>query len=207
MKKTLALVLCLLLAASIAVGCNKAEPEPEVRPVRGNWAGDVYSNEFLGVKFTLAEDFSKLDDAALFSMMGIETQDAAEPGAEYTDAMMAQRTTYEFFCPSEETGATVSMLVENLTLIEGGTRVTPEVYFEAMRLQLEDLPADTQQTTAGDVYDATLSGNAYKAMELHSANSGTTQYYYARRVDDYMVVIIINEPDGAAAADIRAMFS
>lgn len=247
MKKTIALVLCLILMATVAVGCKTQEPE-KIIPERGSWSGRVYTNEYAGLKITLPQEWTYADDAGLAAMSGIGAGEMAEAGKAYTDEMLAKRTVYEFSGFSEEGTDSIIVLLDNMDFVENGANVTEEVYFEAIKLKLEEMldgfdpdaldasvdktdnsddddldndnldnddgdddereqEFDVTQIAVSDIYEVTISGHTYKAMEVQDLVSGVQQFYFVRKVDNYIIQIVINVAVYGSADHVLAFFS
>lgn len=233
MKKTMTLLLCFILLLT-AVGCggqdNKDETTDYPVPTRGSWSGESYTNEYAGLKLTLAEGWEAIADASLASMMRLAEGEFAEQGQPYTEAMQQIQLVTEMICVDGETGASLTLSMENLSLVENGLALSADYYFEIKKQQIEDTAAvlaDPIQDTDGDdaadtdagggdyvpdytfseVHEQTVSGKTYKMMSITDNTAGTVQYLYARRHENYMIEItVITTTEGDIAA-VMSMFS
>lgn len=141
MKKLIILLLCACLCLSLFAGCGgdkdsigsniadaapapEAEPTPEAEseeedkpPSAGTVSGSIYTNEFIGVKCDLGDDWMYFDEAQMAELNGLT--------AELFDDEQLQSTlensglVYDMYAMCLDGTATINIIIEDLGKLYG----------------------------------------------------------------------------------------
>ncbi len=168
---------------------------------RGTWVDNVYSNDFMNIKFNMPETWAKYSDEEIATLMNIGAEmltDDQKKLAELTE----QNGLYCMVSNDPATGANVILLLEKPAL-----KVTPEFYLNSIKTQLESV--NTMTYTIGDIYDAKVANQDFYAIDAKAtANNQTIQQnYYVKAIDKYMASIIITTTEESQLEDILGYFS
>jgi len=110
-------------------------PEESTGPVRGVWVGNVYTNGYLGFRFTMPEVWSAATDAELADLMGVF--EGALPD------LMEEFTVFYEMVATSPTGASIQVIIERmedpalLTLTEAELIEMMVPYMEQMGVILD----------------------------------------------------------------------
>ncbi len=225
MKKLLALLLALAMMLSFAAcGSNetsdnnddnetkqteKKEEEnktPEKELAHGTIDGAVYTNDFLGMKFTRPDTWVYSTDAEIAAQIN-KSVDFLGDKDKYKQTLESTQTVYDMMVKDAVTNTNVQVLIENLAK-SNSTNITEDQYMKVLKTQLESV---TEMTVKFDsnftkvklgeyeylrgVADVTLNGVSMK------------QAYYIHKLDKYMGCVISTVPNGYTVAQVEAMFS
>ena len=141
MKKILKSMLAVLLAASmlfVLSGCGNKEEEKTNAKEEGNtvefsmgsWSDDVYTNDFLGLKFKLPNGWKYSSDEEIAEMMNLGTEllnDEQKAAAEVSKLNNA----YYMVANDPNTGDNISVISEKPAM-----EVTTEYYINQLKTQL-----------------------------------------------------------------------
>ena len=102
----------------------------------GSWSGNIYRNEFLGLKFTMPSSWDKVDDSELSDLMGMMAQD--------------QTTGDNAIVQFEEVpaGTTEQLIYDNL---KTGLESVTEMQYTVGDLKTETLAGKTYKTVTASV--------------------------------------------------------
>lgn len=226
MKKLLALLLVLAMMLSFAAcGSNessntdnddnetkqteKKEEEnktPEKELAHGTIDGAVYTNSFLGMKFTGPDTWVYSTDAELAAQIN-KSVDFLGDKDKYKQTLESTQTVYDMMVKDAVTNTNVQVLIENLAK-SNSTNITEDQYMKVLKTQLEGVTSMTVKFDSNftkvklgeyeylrGVADVTLNGVSMK------------QAYYIHKLDKYMGCVISTVPSGYTVAQVEAMFS
>ena len=204
MKKAIKIALMILLVASMVfalTGCgeekensavdnNTATEEQKAGFSMGEWKGNTYSNEFLGLKFNLPQGWAYSSDEEIAQMMNV--------GAELLNddqkiaAELAKLTSvYYMVANNPNTGDSVSILSEKPMM-----DVTTEYYLDQLKTQLAAV--ESMNYEIGDTSKEKVSGKEFETLTVTASMSGieVAQKYYVCKMDEYFVCIIATSTSG-----------
>lgn len=203
MKKALKNVLVLLIIGSmlfLLTGCGKKEEESkkEEKPAEeqkrefsiGKWEDNVYSNDFLGLKFNLPEDWESSSKEEIAEMMDLGSEllnDDQKAAAEISKLNAA----YYMMVNDPNSIDSIILMSEKSTI-----DYTTEFYINQLKSQLTSV-SSIKYTIEGTSKEKV--GNVEcDALTVSATASGlkTTQRYYVYKIDKYFVAIIATSMDG-----------
>ncbi len=208
MKKVLKSMLVILLTASmlfVLSGCGnqeekkatnddeKANVEQEDKTTdfsMGSWSDNVYTNDFLGLKFKLPAGWKYSSDEEIAEMMNLGTEllnDDQKAAAEVSKLNSA----YYMVANDPNTGDNISIISEKPAM-----EVTTEFYINQLKTQLSSV--DSIRYEIGETSKETVAGKEYDTLTVNASMSGVkmTQRYYIYKVDKYVVCIISTSTSG-----------
>lgn len=208
MKKVLKSMLAIVLTASmlfILSGCGNKEEEKatndnektnveqENKTVEfsmGSWSDNVYSNDFLGLKFKLPNGWKYSSDEEIAEMMNLGTEllnDEQKAAAEISKLNNA----YYMVANDPNTGDNISIISEKPAM-----EVTTEFYINQLKTQLQNV--NTINYEIGETSKETVAGKECDTLTVDASMSGVkmTQRYYIYKVDKYVVCIISTSTSG-----------
>lgn len=201
MKRIVSLTLVLAFAL-LLVGCNLGGNRVELS--RGTIEGDVYSSEYLNLKFTKPASWVYSTDEEIAAMLNLGADFAGE---KFKDALENNPSVYDMMVVDSLTGTNICIGYENLSK-KFASNMTVEQYIEALEQNFKSISGIN--ATFPDTYDdVTLGGNEYTRVITTMSMSGNSfkQVYYLYKVDGYMAFIIVTLRGNYTVAQIEGMFS
>ena len=212
--KGLRLMSICIAAAWLLCGCGMVSIEPAAAPeapmvqhaaeetpvptaapqnkefTRGIWQEDVYTSEYAGVTFRLPEGWTKASALELESM------------TEYSEDGSILNVT-ELYA-QEESGASVLLMVDDLTRYDALQALPAAEYAREVALQLEaDEELDLTVTTGETMK---LCGAEYACVKAVLEKPAFCQQYLIRRQGDTMVVLILTAPGKEGTEKLMGAF-
>lgn len=193
MKKT---VLLLMLFVS-AVAFSAAGGEPAAAPSDfsiGEWNGNVYSNDFLGISYKLPDGWIKYSDEEIAAVMNLSLEMLNDNQKALAD--LAKLTVvFHMIVKNPETGENISVLTEKVHL-----DVTSIYYLENLKAQLSALTAINY--TIGELSKETIGGREYDVLTATASVSDKTLTlkYYCCKLGKYFLSIVASSMNGEKAA-------
>lgn len=208
MKKVLKSILAIVLTASmlfVLSGCGNKEEEKatndnektnveqENKTVEfsmGSWSDNVYSNDFLGLKFKLPNGWKYASDEEIAEMMNLGAEllnDEQKAAAEISKLNSA----YYMVANNPNTGDNISIISEKPAM-----EVTTEFYINQLKTQLQNV--NTINYEIGETSKETVAGKECDTLTVDASMSEVkmTQKYYIYKVDKYVVCIISTSTSG-----------
>lgn len=208
MKKVLKSMLAIGLTASmlfVLSGCGNKEEEKttndnektnveqENKTVEfsmGSWSDNVYSNDFLGLKFKLPKGWKYSSDEEIAEMMNLGAEllnDEQKAAAEISKLNNA----YYMVANDPNTGDNISIISEKPAM-----EVTTEFYINQLKTQLQNV--NTINYEIGETSKETVAGKECDTLTVDASMSGVkmTQRYYIYKVDKYVICIISTSTSG-----------
>ena len=161
----------------------------------GEWNGNVYTNDFLGISYKLPDGWTKLSDEEIAAVMhlGIEMLNDNQKAL----ADLAKLTVvYYMLAKSPATGENISVFTEKVPV-----DVTAIYYLENLKAQLPTITAINY--TIGEFTKETVGGREYDVLTATAEASGRTltQKYYCYKLGKYFLSIIASSMNGEKAVD------
>ncbi len=224
MKKLLSIMLALVLCLSLAA-CTSGKEEKSTTDVasvvnsladntsgeeektisRGTLNGNVYSSEFLGIKFTKPDSWIYSSDEQIASVMnvGMDMLDANEFAKKATELA----SVYDMMAVDSSTGNNISITYENLKM-SGSTDISYDDYIANLKNMMGNLSAITS-VGFEEASTIDLGSQEFTKLAAHVSygNVDCDQVYYLKKVGNYMAIIILTVMDGTDETTYEAMFS
>lgn len=197
-------VICILIAICIVTGLSACGNEQSVavedRYVRGSIVGDTWTNQWLGISYTLTDGFSFTSEEKLYELMQItsDTIFEDEQGNSFVDYSMLD-TVYEMMA-YHNNGSNVVVISEmNIT------GLTEKEYMNYIRLQIIQAALEYNFT---ELYDFQLGSVSIKRCDGFTAAYGVTVYqtYLLFARGDRIISIVISSPHEDTVENIITSF-
>ncbi len=187
MKKT---VLLLMLFVSAVAFAAAAPSDFSI----GEWNGNVYSNDFLGISYKLPDGWIKYSDEEIAAVMNLSLEMLNDNQKALAD--LAKLTVvFHMIVKNPETGDNISVLTEKVHL-----DVTSIYYLENLKAQLSALTAINY--TIGELSKETIGGREYDVLTATASVSDKTLTlkYYCCKLGKYFLSIVASSMNGEKAA-------
>ncbi len=196
--------------ASSAPAAPEPEPEEPEEPAAmpneetplqsldyfGAWSDDrVYSNEALGLSYTLPEGWLYASEEELLGMLDtVLDSEILSDRSKLIAELSKNRLIYAMVTRDAATGNNVQIMFESMDGVVGGSDVDEEAYAEAVLAQQEQMFQESADTSLsiGETYSAQLGGQDFLVLPVEITTSGVAmkEWMYLRRVGDRMAVIM-----------------
>ncbi len=187
MKKT---VLLLMLFVSAVAFAAAAPSDFSI----GEWNGNVYSNDFLGISYKLPDGWIKYSDEEIAAVMNLSLEMLNDNQKALAD--LAKLTVvFHMIVKNPETGDNISVLTEKVHL-----DVTSIYYLENLKAQLSALTAINY--TIGELSKGTIGGRGYDVLTATArvSDKTLTLKYYCCKLGKYFLSIVASSMNGEKAA-------
>lgn len=157
----------------------------------GKWDNNIFTNEFLNIKFIIPEGYSRLSDEEILEKMNIGKEALEDEGYKVSDI----NTVYHLMATDNKTN-------ENVILIsEKAKYQTVNTYINTLKRQLSSM--ETIKYTLYDPKDETVNGISFKTLEADGVTNGTSikQKYLVQKNGDYITSVIITSNTGQNTID------
>ena len=175
-KILIALVIVILMTACSPETSNDNTKKIEL----GTWQDNIYTNNFLNIKYTLPDSWSVTTNDELAEHMKTDVDTLTD-----SNKLSELSVVYHFMVIDETTGNNVILLSEkdNVSSIR--------TYINSVKAQLKNVT--TMKYTIGDENDETINGIKYKTLEVdcNIENQVLKQKYYIVKDNDYFTSIIV----------------
>ena len=175
------------------------EPEPTEEPVvdngveysMGSWNGNVYTNEFLGMKYTMPEGWTKYSNEQINELyQGVldNNQDLFELDTEELKKAINESAVFFVFSINNNTGSNIQIMSEKPAM-----KVTADQYMEALETGLSTV--SSVDYTDIKVSKTNVGGIDFNTLTATANVSGISmkQAYYTIPVEDLFVSIIVTD--------------
>ena len=223
--KTLTAVLLALMFVLFAMGSGEKSPEtpavdndvvvndvidePTEAPApvkkevsRGTIAGDVYTNDFIGITFTKPADWTYATDEEIAQSINIG-QDMIDLNA-FKEALNQTASIYDM-CAVDTYGNRVMVCYEN-TMLTAFREITVDEYIEGFKSHLQSTDASYEFLP---LEDAKLGDTTFKKLNSKVTINGVeiTQASYITVIDQYAVSVVLTTAVEGGIESMEAMFS
>lgn len=164
----------------------------------GEWNDNVYTNDFLDLKFTQPEGWTHYSKEEIAEMMNLgkellnDDQKASAKLAELTSA-------YYMVASNPKTGSNISVISDKQT-----AEVTVEHYINELKTQLSKVESMTYEI--GETSKETVAGKKCDTLTTTVPAYGITQKYYVYKMDKYFVGIIVTSTGSDSLDDMIKCF-
>jgi len=190
-KRICALVFAIFIPIMLFVACGgTSEAEVEMGPAHGVWNGNVYINEYLGLEFTMPDNWLMMTAEELARIVGTSTSiDEMIEGEVIHDMMAFGGADVEISFERFSEGSAMDYLEAEANRLKEITMGNADLIF-----------ADrTTRIGARDYYLLTYT--------LQIGNNASVRHYFVNGQGEYMSIITINLGSNYALEDILAMFN
>lgn len=200
-KKGIVLLLAIMMLMMFAAcGENK-----NASFTRGIWNGSHYQNEFMALGLDLPEGWDAASDEEIAEAMGIAAEQIA--GGKFREEYLDAQNIYDAMVQDaeNETGTSIIIMAENLTLSAGGTEYDERAYADTAA---ERLLAQDTGYEIGESSTVLFAGKEYYAMDASLYEGRMHQCYLFCKEGKFMTAVIITYlPDLMGLDSIFGMFS
>ena len=230
MKKTLSLLLAVLMMLAVLVACDTTTPstgdstteaptteapttteeqttEAELAKddiSKGSREGNVYKNEFLGFEFTKPDSWVFSTDEEIAAAMNLAVDQIL--GDNFKEALKKNPAIYDMMVVDSITRTNINVVYENLQL-SFSSNITEAQYIDAVKAQLANI-SGMEVTFSETLEKVNLGKTEFTKCVCETKTNGVsmTQVFYLRNIDGYMACVIVTIASGYTVADIEAMF-
>ena len=200
MKKGIALFAAVMMLMTLAA-CGE---DKNTAFSRGIWSGSHYQNEFMALAFDLPEGWEAASDEEIAEAMGIAAEQVV--GGRFREDYLKAQSIYDAMVwdAKNETGTSIIIMAENLTLSAGGTGYDEKAYADtaAERLLAQDAGYEIGESRA-----VAFAGKEYYAMDASLYEGRMHRCCLFCKEGNYMTSVIISYlPDLMALDLIFEMF-
>ena len=195
-KRLLALTLALLI---LLVGCGSAA----YGPMRGTWSGNIYTNEYVGITFTLPDTWIAATDAEIAMLLNVSMDALPVPGAAIPDGAWDELHFYDMLAQSHYTGSSIIIMYERLTNEEAS--LSEREYLELMREVMEEEMPEYSTFIIAD--STTRIGSDDWYLLTVEYQHGVWQHYFINERGGYIRGILVTIYGQDSMEDILEMFS
>lgn len=195
MKKLKILLAVIMLFSLVACGevknpsgDNSGEVNHKTEISMGEWKDNVYTNEFLDMKFNLPEGWNYSSDEEIAQLMNLGSE-AAFGDKEFIAEVTKLTSVYYLFASDPNTGSSVSLFTEK-PIVD----VTMDYYLSQVKSQLEAVTEIDYEI--GETATETLAGKEYTTLQVTASEYNMIQKYYLRKMDRYFVGMIVTTTQG-----------
>ncbi len=174
---------------------------------RGEWNGNVYTNDYAGVTFTKPDDWVIFTDEELATLMGTGADILAEAGMDFNAAMMDLQSLYDMCSFSADQTSNVSAFFEKIPATGDTAALTVNDYYDSLSSIFDQVYSTIDYTTSTgtkQIGDATYD---YLLFSINADGQTMDQYYFTRSIDEYMFSVIVTLSGATTLDDVLAMFS
>ena len=152
----------------------------------GSWNENIYTNDFLNVKYTMSEGWTRHSDEEIANMMDIGTEYLNDDQKVY--AKIAELTSVTYLMASDDsTGSNVILMSERQLT----NKIKIETYINSLKNNLSK--NETLSYEIGETNKVSVNNIEYTVLDAKASMNGVTVYqkYYIRKQDKYFISIVI----------------
>lgn len=199
MKKTLKSILVVLLILTmlfLLTGCGNKENETENSDEQkqefslGEWKDDVYTNNFLGLKFNLPNGWTYYSKEEMADIMNL-SEDVLNDEQKAVVEVSKLTTAYYMMSSDPNTGSSIAILSEKPAM-----DVTTEFYINQLKNQV--LNVYSAKCEINGTSKEKVGNREYDTLTLTASVSGNEvmQRYYVYKMDKYFICILATKVMG-----------
>ena len=190
---TLPLFLCI-----VCLGCVPDEigiKKEENLQVRGTWEGNIYTNQYADLSFSMPDSWFIANDEEIAEMMNLSKEMLTDKSVFSEEKVASLAVIFDMIAGDYMAGENVLIQLEKISHIPGHKYLKEEEYLEITKQDLEKanlgyIFEEKEEILIGDY--------PYLKMSGEIENSSLEQIYLARKFDDYMFCIVITSSIGNA---------
>lgn len=180
MKKSFKILIALVIVI-LMTACSQEISKDNTKKIElGTWQGNVYTNVFLNVKYTMSDSWKKDTNEELAELMDTEVDTLTD-----NEKLSKEDGVYHFMVKDETTGDNVILLSEKASVSSMKT------YVNSLKTQLKNVT--NMKYTIGEEKDETVNGIKYKTLETDCKIESQVlkQKYYIVKNNGYFTSIIV----------------
>ena len=152
----------------------------------GSWENDVYTNDFLNLRYTKKEGWERYSDEQIAELLDVGSEYLSDNNKYMTE--VAKLTTVTYLMASDPNTNSNVILMTEKTAIAG---IDVNKYLSTLKTNLssnENLNYEFE-----DIKKQTINGVSYTVLEAKVSTNGVNMFqkYYVRKQDKYFVGIIV----------------
>ncbi|MBR4386532.1 MAG: hypothetical protein IKP51_08435 [Treponema sp.] len=194
MKKSFFAFVFFLFAVAF-VAAEDAQESAAKEFSTGEWNENVYTNDFLGIKYTMPEGWTKYNDEQIAEMMNLGKELLNDNQKKFAE-LSKLTTVYHLLANNPMNGDTVCVITEKTFL-----GISAETYSKTLKTQLEALDAIDYQVS--DITTREIAGREFSELKttVQAIGFDITQIYYSYRLGKYILSIIVTSRGGDEGID------
>ena len=168
----------------------------------GEWKNNIYSNDFLDIRFYQPKGWTASTQEEIAEMMDISADKLYNNNADVMLELAKRTTVYYMMSKNEKTGDNVIVMSEKPVM-----NITMDYYISVLKQQLEDVNNIKYEII--ETLDDKLGNKEYKTILVNATMNGVTlmQKYYVSKKGNYFVSIIVTSVNGKSGiSDISKYF-
>ncbi|MCR4794685.1 MULTISPECIES: hypothetical protein [Ruminococcus] len=155
---------------------------------RGVVDGNVYTNEYAGIKLSVPDDWKYLDDEMINKVMNVGASVTYSSNSDAVTDLVNMTTVNDVFCMNPKTNENIIITYENINknpLLDKD--ITAEDYFEIANRQFAAVPT-MKYTIESGPETVKVAGQDYvrAVYTIEYLNMTYQQAFYARRIGDFI---------------------
>ena len=197
-KRIFTLILAIAIPIMLLAACGSS-PEP-VMPERGVWNDNVYTNEYLGLEFTLPNNWTISTDEQLAALVNISADILEVPAG-----MIEGMALYDMMA-SGPLGSSVMVMYERLLPATAGISEADYLAELATELEMTGLGYSNFVFSDSTTRIGSVGYHSLSAV-LSMGGMEIVQYYFINRQDEFIRGIIVTLIGDDTLEDILANFN
>ena len=176
-------------------GGKKASDNAAPEFSTGEWNGNLYTNDFIGMKYELPQGWEKYGDEEIAAIMNLGKEFLNDNQKKYAE--LAKLTTvYHILTNNPLTSDTVCLVTEKTFL-----GISANLYAKNLKHELEAVKSLKYEVD--EISTREIAGKKFTALKTRVSTpmSSITQVYYCYRLGKYMVCIIATSKSGDEGID------
>ncbi|MCR5316671.1 MAG: hypothetical protein K6E22_00445 [Treponema sp.] len=176
-------------------GGEKASENAAPEFSTGEWNGNVYTNDFIGMKYELPQGWEKYGDEEIAAIMNLGKEFLNDNQKKYAE-LSKLTTVYHILTNNPSTSDTVCLITEKTFL-----GISANLYAKRLKHELEAV--DSLKYEVDEISTQEIAGKKFTALKTRVSTpmSSITQVYYCYRLGKYMVCIIATSKSGDEGID------
>ncbi|HAM78949.1 MAG TPA: hypothetical protein DCP61_07210 [Treponema sp.] len=156
----------------------------------GEWYGNVYTNDFIGIKYELPQGWEKYGDEEIAEIMNLGKEFLNDNQKKYAE-LSKLTTVYHILTNNPATSDTICLITEKTFL-----GISANLYAKRLKRELEAV--DSLKYEVDEISTKEIAGKKFTALKtkVSTPMSSITQVYYCYRLGKYMVCIIATSKKG-----------
>lgn len=172
--------------------------------MRGIVDGDVYTNDYVGIKFVKPDFWGYSSDKSLAETFNVTEEMIHNDN--FKQSLDSNLALYDMMAKNLINGSNVLVGYENLKFTSSED-ITEIEYLESAKEQLEN-QSGMNATFPNSIDTAKLGNTEFTRLVYNISMNGVSmiQANYACKIDSYMAIVVITVTNGYSLEEIEAMF-
>lgn len=149
---------------------------------KGNWNGNIYTNEILGFTYELPNNWKSLSNDEVNSLVMLGGGSEEEKIEDEEDII------YDFTIMSNDINSTLQLVVADMSSLgEAASIMSAEIMATEYKSELESDEIDYKYS---DNFNMTIAGQEYLAFFADDPNDNTSTWYITRNDGKYVITFV-----------------